>query len=96
MENGEEKLSKVILGENYTAGTEHDGIVKGCKVYNLLLSDFVKMQRIRDKVREEDSIIVIHKWQERTLRKYFGEQTRIITIGENDFSDYLMEIYEMS
>lgn len=95
MENGEEKLSKVILGENYTAGTEHDGIVRGCKVYNLLLSDFVKMQRIREKVRAEDSILVIHKWQERTLRKYFGEQTRIITIGENDFSDYLMEIYEM-
>lgn len=95
MENGSEKLSRVILGENYIQGAEHDGMVKGCKVYNLLLSDLVKMQRIQDKVRDEDSIIVIHAWQEETMRKFFGEKTRIISVSESDFSNYLIDVYDM-
>lgn len=94
MEHGEEMLSKVVLGDNYISNQEYDGMLQGCKIYNLLLCDFAKMQKIKKLVREEDSIVIIHKWQEEALKDYFGEDTRIITVNEEEFFDLLMEIYE--
>ena len=94
MEHGEEMLSKVVLGDNYISNQEYDGMLQGCKIYNLLLCDFAKMQKIKKSVREEDSIVIIHKWQEEALREYLGEDTRIITVNEEEFFDLLMEIYE--
>lgn len=91
-EDGEKKITQVILGKNYIENAAYDGIIQGCKIYSLLLSDFCKMERIKEAVRREDSIIVIHSWQEKAVRKYFGEKTRIITVDEAEFENYYYEI----
>ena len=93
MDDGEEKLNKIALENAYVPSESYDGIVRGCKIYNLLLSDFCKIQRIKTRVKQEDSIIVIQDWQEEALRKYFGEKTRIITVTENEFNEYLEKAY---
>ncbi len=95
MDGGEEKLNKVALENAYTPGKEYDGMVSGCKIYNLLLMDFCKISRIRSKVRDEDSIIVIHRWAEEMMRVYFGDETRIITVEKNEFTEYLEAAYSI-
>ncbi len=95
MDRGEEKLNKVALENAYTPGKEYDGMVSGCKIYNLLLMDFCKISRIKDRVRAEDSIIVIHRWAEKMMREYFGEKTRIITVEKNEFMEYLEASYSI-
>lgn len=94
MERGQEMLSQVVLGDNYIDNPDYDGIFQGCKVYNLLLCDFVKMQKIKNSVREEASIVIIHKWQEEAMREYYGEDTELIAVDEEYFVDCLMEINE--
>ena len=95
MDGGEDKLNKVALENAYVHGKEYDGLVSGCKIYNLLLMDFCKISRIRNQVRAEDSIIVIHRWAEEMMRKYFGKTTRIITVEENEFMEYLEAAYSI-
>lgn len=94
MERGQGMLSQVVLGDNYIDNPDYDGIFQGCKVYNLLLCDFVKMQKIKNSVREEASIVIIHKWQEEALREYFGDDAELIAVDKEYFFDCLMEIYE--
>lgn len=92
MDDGEDKLSKVILGDNYIKSNSYDGKINDCKIYNLLLSDYVKMQRIRNSVKREDSIIVIHKWQERTMKEFYGENVRMTIINDQAFKELYSKI----
>lgn len=94
MEEGEARLSKVILEENYIPNKEYDGMVRGCKIFNLLLCDYCKMIRIRSEVIRDDAIILVHKWQEETAKKFFSSKTRMVVIDEDEFENYLLRLYE--
>ena len=93
-DNWKEESGRFLLKENYTPGQLYDGTMNGYEVYNFLTNDMVHMSKCRQRIKTKPSTLLIHEWQEETVRRYFGEDVQLIKFSENEFAALIGAIEE--
>lgn len=94
LENGETKLSEILLGTDYVAGEMYDGITKGYEVYNFLTNDLVRMDSVKTRIASVPSLVIINPWQHSTVKRMYPSTVQIIEITAEQLEELYEEILE--